>query len=1090
MTSASEPTTNEMAWPSFRSLYALTGIVGALVAADLLFWWLGYEQLRNPWGVNLSLIAAVLGGARIVYAAVATLLEGDVGADLALAIATVAALVLREYWVAAEVVLIAMVGESLEALTFSRTQRELRRIFDLRSRTVHLRRGDRTIDVPTEEVKPGDVVVVRPGERVPVDGAVLAGRSTVDQSTLTGESLPIDKGPKDEVFAGTMNQFGALDVRVNRVGDDTTLGQVIRMVAQARRNKADVERTADRLARYFLPFVLSLALITFAYTNGDALRALSAGTATDATRWIWMPTLAVLVVACPCALVLATPAAMMAAVAWMARRGVLTTGGAAVERLAMVDRFAFDKTGTLTQGELEIGTCVAFDENEPAQIIGWAAAAEQSSEHLIAQVIVRAAQEQGLLIEPVDEFQALPGAGVTARLAGANSVEVLVGNRRLMLENGVPLPDPVERALEQMERAGQSPLLVAVDAEVAGAISVRDTVREEAAEVVRQLHQLGIAEIVLLTGDRDASAQQVARAVGIERVVAELRPDEKANWLADWSGECESAGRPRIAMVGDGVNDAPALATADVGLALGGVGSDIAAEAGDLILMGAPLSPLPGLVRLARETVRIIRQNIVVFAFGVNLAGVVLTGWVMPTWSEAWMARSPVAAALFHQVGSVLVLLNAMRLLWFERWNRGWLGRLEMAASRQCGQLFGWLRPVVDLGRWTWRCRGACLRFALVLAAAVYLGQILVFVQPDEVALVKRFGRFHAVLPPGPHLRLPPPWDTITREKPHRVRTVLIGLKPRAGGDDSVTSQGDSLITVQAPVGWSSLHQVAESRDEDVAQILTGDQSLVELLGTVQFRVADLAQFRFGVREPERVLQSLAEGVLREIVARQPLLRDVTGDREAKEILASGRGTLEREVRDRLQARVVDLRLGIEILPEGVCLQDLHPPRNVVAAFRDVSSAFKEKERMRNEATAYYREKLIQAAGENAWRALSERVVDLDDAEWTELWDQLRPQLAGEAVEEINGARAFAEEKTQLADGEAISFRQKQSAHAAEPKLTEQRLFLELLEDAMPGKPKLILDRRHGGRRHLLMGLPKEASGASLPIYDPGSFDE
>jgi Cu+-exporting ATPase len=506
--------------------------------------------------------------------------------------------------------------------------------------------------------------------------------------------------------------------------------------------------------------------------------------------------------------------------------------------------------------------------------------------------------------------------------------------------------------------------------------------------------------------------------------------------------------------------------------------------------MGAPLSPLPGLVRLARETVRIIRQNIVVFAFGVNLAGVALTGWVMPTWSEAWMARSPVAAALFHQVGSVLVLLNAMRLLWFERWSRGWLGRLETAASMSCAQACGWLRPVADLGRWTWRFRGACLRLVLVILAAVYLGQVLVFVQPDEVALVKRFGKFHAILPPGPHLRLPPPWDTITREKPRRVRTVLIGLKPLAGGDESSVAEGDSITAVQAPVGWSSLHQVAASRDEAVAQILTGDQSLVELLGAVQFRVADLVQFRFGVREPERVLQSLAEGVLREVVARQPLLRDVAGDAQAKEILASGRGALEREVRDRLQARVDDLRLGIEILPDGVCLQDLHPPRNVVAAFRDVSSAFKEKERMRNEATAYYREKLIQAAGEAAWRALSECVADLDDAEWAQLWQQLQPQLAGEAIEEINGAQAFAEEKTQLADGEAISFQRKQIAHAAEPKLTELRLFLKALEEAMPGKPKLILDRRHGGRRHLLMGLPRDTPGASLPVYDPGSFDE
>ena len=247
----------------------------------------------------------------------------------------------------------------------------------------------------------------------------------------------------------------------------------------------------------------------------------------------------------------------------------------------------------------------------------------------------------------------------------------------------------------------------------------------EAAEVIRQLRGLGIADVVLLTGDRPAAAQQVARAVGIERFAAELRPEEKANWLADWCDPGDSAAaRPlhRAAMVGDGVNDAPALATADVGLALGGVGSDIAAEAGDFILMGDPLSPLPGLVRLARQTVRIIHQNIVVFAFGVNLAGIVLTGWMMPTWSAAWAARSPVAAAVFHQLGSFLVLLNAMRLLWFERWQGGLLGRWESAAAARLERLAGRLAAVGRAGRWLWRSRVALIRRRVVPGAGGLFG--------------------------------------------------------------------------------------------------------------------------------------------------------------------------------------------------------------------------------------------------------------------------------------------------------------------------------------------------------------------------------
>ena len=304
--------------PSFRSLYLLTGLIVLLVGFDLLFWAFGYESLRHPLGVNLSLIAAVIGGARIVNGALLGLLDKDVGADLALAIAMVAAIVLGEYLVAAEVVLIAMVGESLEAMTFARTYREIHKILELRPRTVRVVRDDREVELPIDQAKVGDRVVVRPGERVPVDGTVLDGRSAVDQSTLTGESLPVDKAAGETVYAGTLNQFGALTIRADEVGDDTTLGHVIQLVAQAQQHKARVERTADRMARIFLPVVLFLAALTFLVSNQGAIRASIDG---GPAHWTWMPTLAVLVVACPCALILATPAAVMAALAWLAKTG-------------------------------------------------------------------------------------------------------------------------------------------------------------------------------------------------------------------------------------------------------------------------------------------------------------------------------------------------------------------------------------------------------------------------------------------------------------------------------------------------------------------------------------------------------------------------------------------------------------------------------------------------------------------------------------------------------------------------------------------------------------------------------------------------
>ncbi|HEY2636281.1 MAG TPA: cation-translocating P-type ATPase, partial [Solirubrobacteraceae bacterium] len=558
-----------------RALVATTVIVGLLLGLDLILGLAGAEAYRRPFGVSLSLIAAVIGGGRVIYLALAALLEGRIGADIALAVACVAAGLMGEYFVAAEVVFIALVGECLEAFTFERAQRSIQKLLEYRPRSARVIRDGEEVEVAADALRVGDRLVVRPGERIAADGTVVAGRSAVDQAVLTGEGLPVDKGEGDPVFTGTVNQFGRLEVRAEKVGTETTLGQVIRLLAEAQRNKSPLERTADKYARMFLPAVLAASTVVFLGTNAARLWGWSRTGLAPAIDL--MPTLAVLVVACPCALILATPAAVLAATARLARRGVLVKGGAALERLAKVDTVAFDKTGTLTEGRPEVGDVLAFGGASVEHILWLAASAEQSSEHPLARLVVAQARSRGLTLAGVDDFQAQPGAGVWATLRDGDGLRVLVGNLRLVREQGLEVTPEVESALNGLDDSGQTALLVAEVGRVVGAIGARDRVRAEAHDVIHDLKHLGLRDLTILTGDRPAPAKAVAKKVHVKQVEAELTPADKAEWVHRRQHE----GRV-VAMVGDGVNDAPALATADVGLALGGVGADIAAEAGSV----------------------------------------------------------------------------------------------------------------------------------------------------------------------------------------------------------------------------------------------------------------------------------------------------------------------------------------------------------------------------------------------------------------------------------------------------------------------------------------------------------------------------
>jgi Cu+-exporting ATPase len=1049
------------------SLYLLTGLLGLLIGIDL--WplfaaWVADKGLSLPtWprefsGYRIALLAAVLGGARVLYTSLESLFEGRLGADLALAIATVAAILIGEPLVAAEIVFIGMVGECLEGFTFARTQRAVRRLVEVFPRRCWVLRDGQEVRVLTSEVQVGDRVVVKPGGRVPVDGVVLEGRSALDASALTGESLPVEKGPGDEVLAGALNQFGALTVEARRVAEHTVAGRVIELTARALKDKAPLERTADRLARYFLPAVLGLAALTFCVSLGYRWMTLRPEMGrlgfADVARSVY-PALAVLVVSCPCALILATPAAIIAALGRLAGTGVLIKGGAALERLAGVTAFAFDKTGTLTEGRLELGDVVGLASIPPGEVLRAAATAEQRSEHLLARLITQEAAGRGLEVEAVEEFLAHPGAGVTARTAAGTLV---VGSRRLLEERGITVSGEARAVLERLDAAGQTALLVARDGVVLGVIGARDRVRPEAAGVLAELRELGIRDIALLTGDRAAVAQALTADLGVAEVHAELLPAQKAEFIERWQQQ------RRVAMVGDGINDAPSLARADVGLALGGTGTDVAAEAGDIVLMGDPLRPLPLLVKLSRETVRIIRQNILIFAFGVNGLGIVLTAWLWPLLapSAAWYEQAPLAAVLYHQAGSLAVLLNAMRLLWFDRsatsptWQRA---RHTLQGVDQ------WMERHLSLHgfvHWLERHRRPVAVGVAALVLLAYALSGLNLVGPHEVAVVRRFGRpLDEDLGPGLYWRWPWPIEEVSRVRPDQIHTVEIGFRSAAA------AAGPIALAWSSPHGGDGLRRLP-----DEAVMITGDGNLVELQATLRYVVAQPRVYLFEVGKPEEVLRAAAEAVLREAVASQPFLSLLTTKRER----------FQQEALARLRQRCQTYG-GLGIRLDGLSLHDLHPPQEVVPAYHEVTKAMEGRDRQVNEAQAeaVRKQRAAQASAVQVVRraeaAAHERVTQTEAAQTSFLARHEARARLGLAEE----WRLFRDAFLALRDGQEPAVvhrdyeRRRGERIAAQALLTDFRLFWDALGQSLAGRDKVILDAdKVPGRRQLLLFDPDQ----------------
>ncbi len=538
---------------------------------------------------------------------------------------------------AALIIAFIILGRYFEARSKGRASSAIRRLLELGAKEARVVVDGEERMVPVAEVKLGDVVRVRPGEKIPVDGVVVAGSSAVDESMLSGESVPVEKQKGEEVAGATLNANGVLTIRATAVGQDTALAQIVRLVEEAQGTKAPVQRLADRISAVFVPAVLGVAALTF---GGGALIA------DDPTGGL-IAAVAVLIIACPCALGLATPTAIMVGTGRGAEMGVLVKGGEVLESSKRIETVVFDKTGTLTKGEMSLTDVVAATGEDVGQLLRLAASAEASSEHPIGQAIVGGAKKRGSPIDSVEDFSAVAGHGVRATVDGR---EVLVGRRKLMSELGIQLPDELERAAADLEERGRTVVFAGWDGEVRGVLGVADTLKEGAGDVVRRLHAMGL-EVAMITGDNSRTAHAIAQQVGIDRVLAEVLPEDKVTEVR----RLQEAGKV-VAMVGDGINDAPALVQADLGIAIG-TGTDVAIESSDITLMSGDLAGVVTAIRLSRRTLRVIFQNLG-WAFGYNTAAIPLA---------AIGLLNPIIAGAAMAFSSVSVVTNSLRLRRFGR---------------------------------------------------------------------------------------------------------------------------------------------------------------------------------------------------------------------------------------------------------------------------------------------------------------------------------------------------------------------------------------------------------------------------------------
>jgi len=625
-------------WPALYGVSPRVLAFVLLALAVLMMAWAGRHFYLRAWKAvahgtaDMNVLVAVGTGSAFLYSLAATVVPQAFVARGASADVYYEAIIF--------ILSLLLLGNALESRAKTQTMSALRQMARLQPSTARVKRGAAELDVPIAAVHTGDVVIVRPGERFPVDGRVLGGTGAVDESMLTGESVPVDKQPGDRVVGATINRSGAFEVEATAVGADSVLAQVVRLMRDAQASQAPIQRLADRISAVFVPVVMVLAVVTFgiwwvALDTPSVVRAL-------------LPAVSVLIIACPCAMGLAVPTAVMVATGRGAASGVLIKGGEPLERLASVDTVVFDKTGTLTLGEPRVVDLRPLPGIDARAMLAQAAAVERRSEHPLAEAIARHAAAEGAELPPLSEFVTLPGRGARGRVGPH---QVTVGNAAFLRDEGIDVAALATLADEAASQ-GQTPVLIGLDGRPAGLIALADTLRANAREVVGRLEGLGL-RVVMLSGDRQAAAAAIGRQAGLSRVVAEVLPAGKVEAIKALQAE----GR-RVAMVGDGVNDAPALAQADVGIALAS-GTDIAAEAADVTLMSSDLGGVPEAIRLARAAMRTMKQNLF-WAFIYNVIGIpIAAGALYPAFG---ILLSPVIASAAMAFSSVSVVSNSLRL--------------------------------------------------------------------------------------------------------------------------------------------------------------------------------------------------------------------------------------------------------------------------------------------------------------------------------------------------------------------------------------------------------------------------------------------